>query len=174
MSKASALLAASAAALVLTAAGCGGSGDSNSGSSGSSGSPANSALEQAVRFTQCMRENGVPDFPDPDKDGRFVIAAGGPDQSSPAFRRARQACTSLEPPGFHQADSAERARDQQEWLKFARCMRENGIQDFPDPQDGRLKVPRDRINVNSPQFKRALNACRDVAHVGGGTENGSG
>jgi hypothetical protein len=173
MNKASVLLAASAAALALTVAGCGGSGDSNSGSSGSSGSNANSTLEQAVRFTQCMRENGVRDYPDPDKDGRIRIAAGGPNQNSAQFKKARQACKSQEPPGL-QANAAETAQEQKEWLKFAQCMRKNGVPDFPDPQNGRLLVPRDRINVNSPQFKKARIACRNVAHVGGGSDNGTG
>ncbi|WP_329246423.1 hypothetical protein OG417_51650 [Actinoallomurus sp. NBC_01490] len=161
------LLAASAAALALTVAGCGGSGDAKSSSSGSN------TLEQAVKYAQCMRENGVTNFPDPDKNGRFVIAAGGSNRNSPQFKKAQQACESQEPPGMKD-DSKDVAKAQTEWLKFAQCMRKNGIQDFPDPQDGRLKVPRDRINVNSPQFKKAMTACRDVANVGGGSGNGNG
>lgn len=171
MNKAPVLLAASAAALALTVAGCGGSGGSKSSSSGSN---ANSALEQAVKFAQCMRENGVTNFPDPDENGRFMIAAGGPNQNSPQFTTAQRACKSLQPPGFNKDDPAQRAHDQKEWLKFAQCMRKNGIPNFPDPQGGRLLVPRDRIDTNSPQFKKALNACRGVAHVGGGSENGKG
>lgn len=166
MNKVSVLLAASAAALALTVAGCGGSGDAKSDSSGSNANP---NLEKAVKFTQCMREHGVPKFPDPDKNGKFTIAAGGPDKNSPQVKQARQACKSLEPPGF-EPSSAERAQDQKEWLKWAQCMRRNGIPDMPDPQDGRLKVPRDRINVNTPQFKRALKVC----DRGGGAENGNG
>lgn len=165
MHKVSVLLVVSATALAV--AGCGASGDSKSSSN------ANPALEKAVKYAQCMRENGVTDFPDPDKNGRFVIAAGGPNQNSPQVKKAKQACKSQEPPGIED-DPAQVAQDQKEWLKFAQCMRRNGIPDFPDPQDGRLLVPRDRINVNSPQFKKALNACRDVAHVGGGSENGNG
>jgi hypothetical protein len=165
MNKASVLLAVSAAALALTAAGCGGSGASNSSSSSS-----NPTLERAVKYAQCMRENGVTNFPDPDKNGRFMIAAGGPNQNSSQFKKAKQACKSQEPPGI-QDDPAQISHDQKEWLNFAQCMRKNGISDFPDPQDGRLLVPRDRINTNSPQFKKALNVCRDV---GGGSENGNG
>jgi hypothetical protein len=164
MNKAVVLLAA----LALTVAGCGGSGNSKS-----SSSSANPNLEKAVKYAQCMRENGLTTFPDPDKNGRFMIAAGGPNRNSPQFKKAQQACKSQEPPGI-QENPAERAQDQKEWLKWAQCMRKNGIPDMPDPQDGRLLVPRDRINVNSPQFKRALNTCRDVAHVGGGSENGKG
>lgn len=153
-----------AAALALSVAGCGGFGDASS----TSGSNANPNLEKAVKFTQCMREHGVPKFPDPDKNGKFTIAAGGTGASAQQVERARQACKALEPPGF-EPGSAERAQDQKEWLKWAQCMRRNGIRDMPDPQDGRLKVPRDRIDVNTPQFKRALKACDQ-----GGGENGNG
>ncbi|MDL4812649.1 hypothetical protein [Actinomadura opuntiae] len=164
MNRASMLLAA-AAAVALTAAGCGGS------DSGSSGSDANPAVEQAVKYAQCMRKNGVTDFPDPDKDGRFTIAAGGPKKTSPQFIKAKQACKSQEPPGVED-NPAQRSKAQQEWLRYAQCMRRNGVPDFPDPQDGRLLVPRDKINVNSPQFKKALNACRNVSV--GGSEHGNG
>jgi hypothetical protein len=170
MNKAFVWLAASAVTLALTVAGCGGSGDPKSSSSNSN---ANSTLERAVKYAQCMRENGVTNFPDPDKNGKFVIAAGGPNQNLPQFKRAKQACKSQEPPGL-QDNPAEIAQAQKEWLKWSQCMRRNGIPDMPDPQDGRLLVPRNRINTNSPQFKKALNTCRDVAHVGGGSENGKG
>jgi len=167
MNKASVSLAVSAASLAILTAGCGGS------DSGSSSTNTNTTLEKAVKYAQCMRENGVTNFPDPDKNGKFVIAAGGPNRNAPQFKKAQQACKSQEPPGIKD-DPAQVAQDQKEWLKLAQCMRKNGIQDFPDPKDGRLLVDRSRINVNSPQFKRALNACRDVAHVGGGPENGNG
>jgi hypothetical protein len=167
MNKGSVLVAASAASLAMLTAGCGGS------DSSSSGSNANPTLEEAVKYAQCMRENGVTSFPDPDKNGRFMIAAGGPNRNSPQFKKAQQMCKSQEPPGIKD-DPAQRAQDQKEWLKFAQCMRKNGIRDFPDPQDGRLLVDRSRINVNSPQFKKALSACRDAGHVGGGSEDGNG
>ena len=173
MKRASVLLAASAAVLTLTVAGCGGSGDSGGSDSSSSGSNANSTLEKAVKYTQCMRKNGVTNFPDPEKNGKFMIAAGGPNKNSPQFKKAAQACKSQEPPGL-QDNPAQTAHDQREWLKWAQCMRANGIRDMPDPQDGRLLVPRDKINTNSPQFKKALNACRDAGHVGEGSENGNG
>jgi hypothetical protein len=161
----SVLLAASAATIALTVAGCGGSGDSKTNSSSS-----NSNLEKAVKYAQCMRENGLTDFPDPDKNGRFVIAAGGPGRDTPQFKKAQQACKSQEPPGIKD-DPAELAKEQASWLKFANCMRQHGIQDFPDPKDGRLLVDRNRINVNSPQFKNALKACRGV---GGGPRDAKG
>jgi hypothetical protein len=170
MNKASMLLAASAAALALVTAGCGGSGGSGDSKSSSSGSNSNPILEQAVKYAQCMRKNGVTNFPDPDKDGKIRIGAGV-DNKSPQAKKAQQACKSQEPPGL-QENPAQRAQAQNEWLKWAQCMRKNGVPDMPDPQDGRLLVPRDRINTNSPQFKNAMNACRSVRV--GGSENGNG
>jgi hypothetical protein len=169
MRKIPVLLAASVVLLSVTAAGCGGS---DSGSSGSSGTGSSANVEQAVKFAQCMRQNGVTNFPDPQKNGKFMIPAGGPDRNSPQVKKAQQACKSLQPPGF-EADAAERAKDQEEWLKFTHCMRRQGIANFPDPQDGRLLVDRTKVNVKTPQFKKALNACRNVAHVGG-SENANG
>jgi len=52
----------------------------------------------ALKYSTCMRSNGVPDFPDP--NGRGVIqinnATGVLEQSSPAFQKAQMACKSLD------------------------------------------------------------------------------
>jgi hypothetical protein len=140
--------------------------------SGSASHPA-AGKASPLAYSRCMRQHGVTKFPDPDSNGQLRIAAGpgtGIDPESAVFKAAQQACKSLEPT----PPAGQRKKMYGALLKFAQCMRKHGIQDFPDPQDGRLLVPRDRINVNSPQFKSALNACRDAGHVGGGSENGDG
>jgi hypothetical protein len=45
---------------------------------------------QALKFSQCVRAHGGPNFPDPD--------AGGIDQGSPKFQAANQACGKYRPP----------------------------------------------------------------------------
>jgi hypothetical protein len=74
-------------------------------------SPAEQAKmqEQALRFSQCMRTHGVPDFPDPEfphSGGGFGVrihiggGRGGPsriDPSSPQFQAAQKACQSILP-----------------------------------------------------------------------------
>ena len=71
------------AMVALTSAGClnGSAGDGNpdaGGSTGvaigsSSGSSKNTTRhEKAVRFAECMRANGVREFPDPNASGEFV------------------------------------------------------------------------------------------------------
>src|SRR5690242_790116 len=66
----------------------------------------NAATDQGkgVKFAECMRTNGVSEFPDPGASGRLTIDAvatgSSVDPNSPAFKRAISACKELEPGGF--------------------------------------------------------------------------
>jgi hypothetical protein len=140
-----------------------GSGGNNApaGSGSSGGNTTASKREQGVKFAECMRENGVSDFPDPNAAGEFVYGAS----VTPAvFDKAVRACKALQPPGTL---SAKRSPKQQSaGLKFARCMRENGVNDFPDPINGQPLVDTNRIpSSNLPDGMSILNAamqnCRD-------------
>ena len=52
-----------------------------------------------LRFSQCVRSHGVPNFPDPGSDGRIPDPATvGIDQGSPKFKAANQACGKYRPP----------------------------------------------------------------------------
>ena len=54
---------------------------------------------EAVRaYAQCIRDNGVPDFPDPDPDGR-VRGPGHEQQDDPKFRAAMETCRQKLPGG---------------------------------------------------------------------------
>ena len=80
---------------------------------------------------ECMRANGLSDFPDPNASGEFVY---GVSVTPAVFKKAVDACKDLQPPG---SLSAKRDPEQQSaGLRFARCVRENGVKDFPDPVDG--------------------------------------
>jgi hypothetical protein len=65
-----------------------------------SGGGAPSASEQArrlaslLKYAACMREHGVPSFPDPDDQGEFPDSAGF-DRSSPSYRAAQKGCLPL-------------------------------------------------------------------------------
>lgn len=53
----------------------------------------------SLRFSQCVRAHGVPNFPDPGSDGRIPDpASAGIDQGSPKFETANQACGRYRPP----------------------------------------------------------------------------
>jgi hypothetical protein len=90
---------------------------------------------KAVKFAECMRANGVSEFPDPGASGDLTIdgIANGSslDTSAPAFKQALGACKELEPAGF--MGTKRSSQQQAAALKFAQCVRENGVPDFPDP-----------------------------------------
>jgi hypothetical protein len=61
------------------------------------------AQEAALKFSACMRSNGVPKFPDPQFSGgmtRLTLGKdGGIDPSSPIFQKAQKTCQKLMPDG---------------------------------------------------------------------------
>jgi hypothetical protein len=102
---------------------------------------------KAVKFAECMRANGVSAFPDPDATGALTIDAvangSSLDTSSAAFEQALSACKDLEPPGFTGHERS--AQEQEAALKFAQCIRDNGVKDFPDPTPDAPMIDTNRI-----------------------------
>jgi hypothetical protein len=46
---------------------------------------------------------------------------------------------------------------------YSACMRRNGVRKFPDPDArGRIRISKDELNPNSPQYRAALNACKTL------------
>jgi hypothetical protein len=101
-----------------------------------SAAPAPSAsadqLTQMRAYAKCMRANGV-DMPDPNGDGVAgmpAMKAGSPELKK--MEAASEKCRELLP-----ADTGERTKVSPEDLEksraLARCIRENGLPDFPDP-----------------------------------------
>jgi hypothetical protein len=154
------------AAAGLVAAGCGGSDESG----GGGGSGAGAASDPAVAYAECMRENGVPEFPDP-VDGQLQLRAtpgGGLDPDSPAFKRAQEACQDLAPSGAD-AGASPNADLQAQVLDYAKCIRENGVPEFPDPDfsgGGIIMGLPPGVDQNSEQFQSAQQACQDKAPQG--------
>lgn len=50
---------------------------------------------QQLKYAQCMRSHGVPDFPDPSSTGGFAIP-NSIDQNGPSYQAAVSACQSLQ------------------------------------------------------------------------------
>jgi hypothetical protein len=147
------------------------------GSSAPAGSGANNTAantQKAVKFAECMRSNGVSDFPDPGGSGNFTIdgIANGSslDPNTPAFKQAISACKDLEPAGF--MGSTRSPQQMQAALGFAQCIRANGVPDFPDPANGQPLVDTNRIpSAAEPGgmsiLKAAMQKCRDGAAAAG-------
>jgi hypothetical protein len=136
----------------------------------------NAAHGQALRFAACMRDNGLRDFPDPDSSGEFTIEqiANGSsvDTNSAAFSRALIACKDLEPAGF--TGSGRTPEQQAAALKFAQCIRDNGVKDFPDPGIDDPLVDTNRIPSSDTQaglaiLNAAMKKCGDFAGAAGVT-----
>ena len=154
--------------IALIGAGCGSntvtgsaSSTSNTGSGASSGSASNSAdtqatkREKAVKFAECVRAHGVPHFPDPDATGNFNFAV---DVSAATFTAAVNACKALQPPGTLSGHRS--TKQQSAALRFAACVRANGVPDFPDPVNGQPLIDTDHIpSSNSPSGMSILNAA---------------
>ena len=127
-----------------------------------------------MKFAECMRKNGVREFPDPDASGTLTIdqIANGSslDTSSAAFKQAISACRDLEPAGF---TGGKRSPEQQQAaLKFAQCIRDNGVKDFPDPAaDGPLvdtnRIPSAASNGGMSILNAAMQKCGDFAASAG-------
>jgi hypothetical protein len=159
----------------VTAAGCGGaqssSGSSTAAAAGTSSSRSNSTAghtstashrsavtprEKAVKFSECMRANGVSDFPDPNASGEFP--SYGVSVSPAVWKKAGAACKALQPPGTLSAKLT--PAQESAALKFAQCIRENGVPDFPDPVNGQPLVDTTRIpSSNRPGGMTILNAA---------------
>jgi hypothetical protein len=133
------------------------------------------SLDQAVKFSQCMRDNGVKQFPDPNASGQLtidgVVNGSGLNPSSAAFQQALTACKALEPPGF--AGTTRTPQQQEVALKFARCIRDNGVSDFPDPTPDGPLVDTTRIPSSSlPGGMSALHAAMHTCGASYGAELG--
>jgi hypothetical protein len=120
--------------LALTA--CGGSGGSPS--AGGSSSPPSSSPQSLLAFSHCMRSHGVLQFPDPEP-GQTEIKlppANEPGYGASGSRlwSAASACRYLLPPGVGAwYPRSEIPRILRGLRRFAECMRNHGISDWPDP-----------------------------------------
>jgi hypothetical protein len=127
--------------------------------------------DRALRFAECMRDNGVTEFPDPDASGELtidgVLNGSSLDSSAPAWKEAIRACRDLQPPGFT-GDQDVTDEEQEARLEFAQCMRDNGVEDFPDPAKGDPLVDTRRIPSAAQSggmsiINAAMQTCGDLA-----------
>ena len=146
-------LAATSCALVL--AGCG----------SSSKPPRATSSDHALgdKFAACIRDHGVPSFPDPQTSAGIQIPVSFTKNPSPAFKSAMQACNYLMPADTSPpvASASQKAAA----VKLAQCMHKHGVPNYPDPtyQDGHLIPPsiaNPAINPASPAFGAASKTCQ--------------
>jgi hypothetical protein len=191
------LILPTAMLLALALAGCGGSsspgvahvGTTNASdpAGGSGGGTPEShetsaaVQKQMVKFSQCMRTHGEPEFPEPSEGGIHIENHNGhgPNPESPQFQAAEKACAKYAP--SKQAPSPAQQKELEEHaLKFSACMHSHGVPNFPDPDfsggGGRVRIKIGKssgIEPNSPQFQAATKACQsDLPGKGAGLHAG--
>ena len=148
-------------AIVALISACGSSAPAETGT-GSGNDNAAASAQKGVAFAECMRRHGVSQFPDPGASGKLTIDAvangSSLDTSTPAFTQAISACKDLEPAGF--MGSQRSSQQQQAALRFAQCIRANGVEDFPDPTPNGPLVDTNRIpSTAEPGGMSALHAA---------------
>jgi hypothetical protein len=121
-----------------------------------------SARDKAVKFAECIRAHGVRDFPDPNEKNQFEY---GVSVTPAVWTKATTACKDLQPPGT--LSGKRTPKQQSASLRFAQCVRENGVKDFPDPVNGEPLIDTYKIpSSNKPGGMAILNAathkCGDV------------
>jgi len=168
-------LAIVVALLALGVAGCsdtGGEGVTSAGgttstqpTSGANSSTGGSEMDQLLAYAQCMRDNGVPNFPDPEvgEDGQMQgLDINGDEMDPAAVQAAQDKCRRYLPnggaPQTMDPERMEQAR------RYAQCMRDNGVSSFPDPSPEGLKLNGNdpALNPNNPTFKAAQEKCSDI------------
>jgi hypothetical protein len=108
-----------------------------------------------VKFAECIRAHGVSDFPDPDAKNQFQY---GVSVSPAVWKQATTACKDLQPPGT--LSGKRTPKQQSASLRFAQCVRDNGVKDFPDPVNGEPVVNTYKIpSSNKPGGMAILNAA---------------
>ena len=166
--------------LALLTVACGGS---NSPGAAGRGSPGNSIVTSAVAYSACMRSHGVPSYPDPGSDGNLPKgSAQAFGISNSQYQAAERACRHLLPSsdtGFTASltqcletgdcphDVVQRALT--EGLRFARCMRNQGVPNWPDPTIDSIGRPSFQTTAagisiaatRSPQMLSKIGHCQN-------------
>ena len=158
-------------------------------SEGTSSADTLDAEEALLEFAQCMRDNGVPEFPDPELDASGnlrLFRPGGGGQGGPgglgadqgtvqaAFEECGDLVEGVIQSNFRNLDQTE---FQDSFLEFAQCMRERGI-DMQDPDfsggfgPGGGGLFGGDIDPQDPAFQEAAEQCQGIFEGGLGPGEG--
>ena len=145
-------LALMSAFIVLVATGCGSS------SSPSSATASTTSQDAArVKFTQCMRDNGV-DLPDNPGQG----GGARPNIDRTKLQAAAKACQKYQQAAVGDISDAQRQEFQDAFARFSACMRQNGV-DLPAPGSGGGPPAGGggQLDQSDPKVQAATKACQD-------------
>ncbi|GAA1636594.1 hypothetical protein GCM10009828_075970 [Actinoplanes couchii] len=118
-----------------------------------------------IKYSKCMREQGLSWFPDPQPDGGLVVSEPeGTDHSK--VEAAEKACEKFNPGGTKpgKADAEGIARMKQ----ASACMREHGVPNWPDPDaNGNVHIDeKSGISFEDETVKKAQQECQKYFPTG--------
>lgn len=161
--------------LIVGLAGC----SAVSGGGTATPTPSPNAQQVAALYrelAQCLREHGVPNLPDPVQDPRTGDWELPPGTAKPPDT-AMTACKSVTdripvPPGKQERPPT--AAEMAKLKRFSQCMREQGLRDWPDPnENGAFPLPQRLEAMGKRGFVRQLQACKQYAPEGLRIESGT-
>ena len=141
---------------------------------GSSSSPTSSAAKEQqaevkfADFARCLREHGIEATaatgPNGKGHGLRINGSGGPAK----MEAAQKACKKYQPePQKLNLSPQEKVERAEAVEKFARCMRDHGIEVHASSSEGRISIgirskPGAGPNPESPAFQKAQSACQGL------------
>lgn len=150
-------------AISLAIAGCGSDdeaglptagGETSSSDPGSGSESRDSRDEALLKVAQCLRDHGL-DIEDPKPGEGLAVSVEGEDREK--ADAAMKACEKYAPAGEPDPEGV-----REEMLETAQCMREHGVESFPDPKPGE-GISLEGSVAEDPDFAAAEEACMDGA-----------
>lgn len=162
------------ALLAVGAAGCdsGGPPSRTSNPSASASASRQQLLALGQEWVQCLRDHGLTRMPDAELSPEGYLQfppQNGYDWKADLTNRPRivDACRSIEdryPPSAFRPRQQFSAEDLRKLAEYAKCMREHGVPEFPDPNaDGGFDLTGTSLaNGNPAQMAAANQACKHI------------
>ena len=123
-------------------------------------------VEKLVKYAQCIRANGYPQFPDPSPDGRMQLRLDP--KNGAQLEAAQRACKNQLPSGLAAMNQEITPERLQALLGFAQCMRGKGLSEFPDPSStGVFEITSSTLDLSTPQAQQATKTCMESNPIGG-------
>ncbi|MEV6344255.1 hypothetical protein [Actinoplanes sp. NPDC051851] len=163
-------------ALLLGAlAACGGNAEAGGASPTASAMSDADLLTLGKQIVQCMRDNGIPDMPDPyvdsghlklDESAQEAMEAKYTDEQVETAKAACQDLWDTLPQGAVEDDEGDAQvkevgpADVPALTRFAQCLRENGYPEWPDPNaEGKFPISKEQAETMKPA-KEVVEKCR--------------
>jgi hypothetical protein len=159
------ILSAFALMLAVGTAGCA-KGEDPTVATANSGAPkagatatTGSGQDSGLKYSQCMRDQGLTWFPDPGADGGLKVSV--PEGTQSKYEKAEEACKAYAPWEGQQGHQIS-AEDRNKLRQVSQCMRDHGFAKYPDPDaNGSIKIDSKVLGVepDDPAFQKAMQEC---------------